>query len=161
MAFISEPVSQEDIEKYGLAELHEHYTKLADPHGYYEGMYDGHPWIVDRDKNAWMMLVGIGCISDDIPPMATGRDYYILHYKGKDIEVLMRENRKEGSRKFSDDPFRIRWEILSIKPESFEDTGVQEIVDIITEAFVARGYDGIKKFVSSFDVKVKYLGGQK
>ena len=51
MAFVNELVSQEDIEKYGLAELHEHYTKLADPYGDYEGLIGKESWIVDRERD--------------------------------------------------------------------------------------------------------------
>ena len=104
------------------------------------------------------MLLGIG-IEDDIPPMATGEDYYVLYYKGEHIEVMMHQNRKEGSTKHSDNPFRIRWDILSInKPDSLKDVQKEELIELITEAMIVRGNDGIKKFVKNFDIKVRYIG---
>jgi hypothetical protein len=160
MAFINEVVSQKDIEKYGLAELHEHYTKLANPYGFYDGLDSWQSWLVDREKEIWLMEVGHGVDSGDIPPMPTGENYYILHYKRKNIEVLMRRNRKKGSRKLSDNPFRMRWEILSISPGSFDDVSMQEIVDIVTVAMVAYGYAGVRKQLPSTQVTVKYVGGQ-
>lgn len=101
------------------------------------------------------MRVGVGTIDSD-PRMSSGEDYYILHYKGKNIEVLMFDNRKEGSTKFSDNPFRIRWDILSIKPESSDVVSTQEIVDVITEAMIAHADKDLAGFVSNFDVQVTY-----
>jgi hypothetical protein len=160
MAFINELVPKEDIEKYGLDELYLHYSRLAgDSNAARWGMIGLDSWIVDREKERWFFRAGQGTVAD-IPPMATGEDYYILHYKERNIEVLMHENRKEWSKKFSDNPFRIRWEILSVKPESFEDISTEEIINIITEAMTARGDRDIEKFVEAFDVQVKYIGGQ-
>jgi len=160
MAFVNEYATQEDIEKYGLAELHEHYTKLADRGGYYEGLDGKDPWIVDREREIWFMRVGFGRDSGDIPPMPTGKDYYILHYKGRNVEVLMHENRKEGSKNVYDNPFRMCWEVLSIKPELFNDVTTQEIINLITEAMITRGYVFLGKQLPNIVVKVKYLEGQ-
>ncbi len=159
MAFIKEYISQEDIEKYGIRELHQHYSRLAkDRYALRNGLMDEKPWMVDRKRDLWFMLLGIG-IEDDIPPMATGEDYYVLYYKGEHIEVMMHENHKEGSTKFSDNPFRIRWDILSInKPDSLKDVQKEELIELITEAMIVRGNDGIKKFVKNFDIKVRYIG---
>lgn len=104
------------------------------------------------------MLMGIGTIEDN-PPIATGEDYYILHYKGQNIEVIMSDNRKEGSTKFTDSPFRIRWEIRSISPESFDGVTMQEMIDIITQAMIARGDKSVEKFTTNLDIQVKYVGG--
>lgn len=104
------------------------------------------------------MPLGV-CVIEDNPPMPTGEVYYVLHYKGKNIEVIMSDNRKEGSTKFTDTPFRIRWEILSITPESFDDVTTQELIDVITEAMIARGDKSIEKFVTNLDIQVKYVGG--
>ncbi len=38
MAFVYEVVPQEDIKKYNIAQLHEHYSKLANPGGLYDGL---------------------------------------------------------------------------------------------------------------------------
>lgn len=52
MAFIFETVPQEDIEKYGLAELHQHYSKLAKNwYGVRTGLKNGYPWMVDRERD--------------------------------------------------------------------------------------------------------------
>lgn len=158
MAFINELVSKEDIEKYGLAELHQHYSELAQ-NGYAlrTGLDGNQSWMVDREREIWFMRVGVGTIDSD-PIMPTGEDYYILHYKGKNIEVLMRRNRKEGSTKISDNPFRVCWEILFINPESLEDISTQEIIDIIAEAELVDNYGGSRKFFQNPDIQVKYVG---
>lgn len=159
MAFIFETVPQEDIEKYGLAELHRHYSELAKNwYGVRTGLKNGYPWMVDRGREIWFMLMGIGTIEDN-PPIATGKDYYILYYKDQNIEVIMSDNRKEGSTKFSDTPFRIRWEIQSISPESFDGVKMQEMIDIITQAMIARGDKSVEKFTTDLDIQVKYIGG--
>jgi hypothetical protein len=104
------------------------------------------------------MRLGQGTTQDH-PSMPTGEDYYILYYKGENIEVMMRRNRKDGSSKMSDNPYRMCWDILAIKPEFF-DISKQEIIDIITEAEQVDDYAGFRKFVTSIDVRVKYIGGQ-
>jgi len=161
MAFVKEDISQEDIEKYGIRELHQHYSRLAkDRYALRNGLMDEKPWMVDRERDLWFMLLGIGT-EDDIPPMATGEDYYVFHYKGENIEVMMHDNRKEWSKKFTDNPFKIRWEILSInKPDSLESVSKEEIIELITEAMIARGGgESLKmKIVKNFDIKVKYVG---
>jgi len=97
---------------------------------------------------------------DSDPRMPSGEMYYILHYKGKNIEVLMFDNRKEGSKNIKETPFRMCWDILSIKPEPLEEISREEIVDIITEAMIARGYVFLGKQLPHIEVKVKYTGAQ-
>lgn len=104
------------------------------------------------------MPLGV-CTIEDNPPMPTGDVYYILHYKGRNIEVMIFSNRKEGSTKFTDSPFRIRWEIRSISPESFDGVTMQAMIDIITQAMIARGDRRVEKFTTNLDIQVKYVGG--
>jgi len=161
MAFVNELVPKEDIEKYGLDELYRHYSRLAGNSNAARWGLDGNQsWIVDREREIWFMKVGVGIVLDEPSAMPIGEDYYILHYKERNIEVLMRRNRKEGSTKISDNPFRIRWEILSIKPESFEDISTEEIINIITEAEQVDNYAGSREFFLNPDIQVKYTGGQ-
>ena len=74
--------------------------------------------------------------------MSTGEQIHILHYKGEDIEVHLERDRQGGSRKRSDNPFIIRWNILSLATEESSNINTEEAVDIITEALIARG-DGM------------------
>jgi len=160
MAFVNELVPKEDIEKYGLDELYRHYSRLAgDSNAARWGMNGLDSWIVDRDRDIWFFRAGQGTVAD-IPPMATGEDYYILHYKERNIEVLMHENRKEWSKNVNEKPFRMSWEILSIKLDSFDGIGTETIINIITEAMIARGYVFLGKQLPNIDVHVKYIGGQ-
>ncbi len=162
MGFVNEYVSEKDIEKYGIRELHQHYSRLAkDRYALREGLMDEKPWMVDRERNLWFMLLGIGT-EDDNPPMNTGEDYYVLHYKGENIEVIMHENNKEGSKNINKKPFRMRWDILSInKPESLKELSKEEIIEFIKEAMIARGYEFLGKQLSEINVEVKYLRGEK
>lgn len=51
MAFVNERISEEDIEKYGLAQLQQHYSRLAqDWYSVRTGLDGRDTWIVDRER---------------------------------------------------------------------------------------------------------------
>jgi len=166
MAFVNEYVSQEDIKKYGLAELHRRCSHKANNYNAArDGLHDKSQWTIDREREIWFMRLGIRKIPGEIPPIYLGNDIYILHYKGKNIEVVMEDNRKDGSTKFSDNPFRIRWDILSISSSLLDGVQTEEIIELIQEAMEVYGLSGVGQYEEYpmkkgliLDVKVRYRG---
>nr|WP_320048347.1 hypothetical protein [uncultured Desulfuromonas sp.] len=164
MAFVNEYVSQKDVEKYGLEELHKTCSRKADNYrAARDGLHDKRQWMIDREKEIWFMKLGIRMIPGENPPIYLGNDIYILHYKGKDIEIIMEKNQKEGSTKFSDDPFKIRWDVLSIFSPSMDGVQTEEIVELIQQAMNAFGFEGVGQYQSypmneglNLDISVRY-----
>ncbi len=63
----------------------------------------------------------------------SGEDIWLLHYRGKDIEIDLRKIRNENTgKKVTDNPFRIIYELESIRSD-IGDIPKQEIVDILKE----------------------------
>ncbi|MGE4472557.1 MAG: hypothetical protein AB7D20_07150 [Sulfuricurvum sp.] len=97
---------------------------------------------------------------DSDPRMPSGDVYYILHCQGQNIEVIMYRNHHEGSKNIKENPFRMCWEIRSIKPDSLDGVTIQELIGMITDAMIARGYVFLGEQLPNIDVQVKYTGGQ-
>lgn len=158
MAFKYEHLTRKDIEIYNLNNLYKKYSKLSgDVSASYDELNEDFSWMIDRDREIWFIRLGIGTIVDN-PPIYTGEDYYILHYKGQNIEVLMQENKQEGSSNINCNPFKIRWEVLSIETINMIDTNMKEIISLISEAMISKGYVFLGKQLPNIDVKVKYVG---
>jgi len=111
------------------------------------------------------MRLGINMMPGENPPIYIGNDIYILHVNGENIEVVMKDNRKEGSSKYSDNPFRIYWDILSISPLSSDKVDTKEIVDLIQEAMEVYGESGVGQYERypmkkglTLDIQVRYRG---
>lgn len=65
-----------------------------------------------------------------------------MHYKGKDIEIDLRDIYNENaSTKITDNPFRIIYELESIRSD-IGDMSKQEIVDILKEILNEYGDGG-------------------
>ena len=63
----------------------------------------------------------------------SGKVIWLLHYRGKDIEIDLRKIRNENTgKKVTDNPFRIIYELESIR-SYIGDMSKQEIVDILKE----------------------------
>jgi hypothetical protein len=78
------------------------------------------------------------------PSRYTGEDIFILNYKGKSIEVVLRKVFEESSRKLTDNPFNIVWKLDRITPQSIEELTYEEIVEMVKEALSVYGTDGIE-----------------
>ena len=77
----------------------------------------------------------------------------------------MKRNHKDGSTKFSDNPFRIRWDILSISSSLLDGVQTEEIIELIQEAMEVYGLKGVGQYEKYpmnegliLDVKVRYRG---
>jgi hypothetical protein len=78
---------------------------------------------------------------DDHREGYTGEDIFILHYKGQDIELDLRQiNDQTTSLKLTDNPFKVKWKLEKVNNmDELEDITYQEIVDVLTEVLNAYG----------------------
>ena len=157
MTFSYQKLSLKDIERNNLNKLYRQYAENA---GYYNDLQKGRHlegWMIDKEENIW--LCEMCCLEYDVglPPRRSLETYYILGYKGKTYEILMRRNYNEGSRKVSDSPFKIRWEIISIVPQIFKEVRYRNIIEAITSALEVHPYQNTRKYMKKIDVKVNCL----
>jgi len=142
MAFVTEYISKEDIEKYDLLKpCNEIFKK------YHQGELDwanlnSRSWCIDRERGIWLFSVCSITIGDPRDMNYSGEDIWLLHYKGKDIEIDLRDIDNENtSKKITDNPFKIIYELESIRSD-IGDIPKQEIVDILKEILNEYGDGG-------------------
>jgi len=133
VAFVTERISKEDIEKYDLLkpcnEICEkyHQVKLE------WAILNSRSWCIDRERGIWLFSVCSITIGDPRDMEFSGEDIWILHYKGKDIEIDLRNIHNEYTgKKDTDNPFILIYELESIRSD-IGDIPKQEIVDILKE----------------------------
>ena len=133
MAFVTEEISKEDVEKYDLLKpCNEICNK------YYQGELDlvdlnSRDWCIDRDRGIWLFVVRSIIIGDPRDMNYSGEVIWLLHYKGKDIEIDLRNIHNEYTdKKDTDNPFILIYELESIRSD-LGDITKQEIVDILKE----------------------------
>ena len=133
MAFATERISEEDIEKYDLLkpsnEICEkyHQSKLSC------ASLNSRDWCIDGDRGIWLFPVRSITIGDPRDMEFSGEYIWLLHYRGKDIEIDLRDIYNENTgKKVTDNPFRIIYELESIRSD-LGDITKQEIVDILKE----------------------------
>ena len=140
MAFVNEWISQEDIKKYNLIELKDSYLK-KDYRSYKDWMKLH--WCVDRKREIWFMYV-VSPHVDDHRVGFTGEDFFILHYQGQNIEIVMHRVSKESSVKLSDIPFRVIWKLIRINGEAIKGFEYEEILSVLKEVLNTYGWMGIQ-----------------
>ena len=133
MAFVAEYISKEDIEKYDLLkpsnEICEkyHQVKLE------WAILNSRDWCIDRERGIWLFSVCSITIGDPRDMEFSGEVIWLLHYRGKDIEIDLRNiHNKNTSTKITDNPFKIIYELESIRSD-IGNIPKQEIVDILKE----------------------------
>ena len=155
MAFVTERISEEDIEKYDLLKpCNEICNK------YYQGELDwvdlnSRDWCIDRERGIWLFVVRSITIGDPRDMNYSGEDIWILHYKGKDIEIDLRNIHNEYTgKKDTDNPFILIYELESIRSD-IGDIPKQEIVDILKEILNEfKGGDVITYFIPKENIQV-------
>ena len=142
MAFVTERISKEDVEKYDLLKpCNEICNK------YYQGelscaSLNSRDWCIDRERGIWLFPVRVITIGDPRDMEFSGEDIWLLHYRGKDIEIDLRNiHNKNTSTKITDNPFKIIYELESIRSD-IGDIPKQEIVDILKEILNEYGDGG-------------------
>ena len=155
MAFITEYISKEDIEKYDLLkpcnEICEkyHQVKLE------WAILNSRSWCIDRERGIWLFSVCSITIGDPRDMEFSGEDIWILHYKGKDIEIDLRNIHNEYTgKKDTDNPFILIYELESIRSD-LGDIPKQEIVNILKEILNEfKGGDVITYFIPKENIQV-------
>lgn len=133
MAFATERISEEDIEKYDLLKPSNEICEK-----YHQGelscaSLNSRSWCIDRERGIWLFSVCSITIGDPRDMNYSGEDIWLLHYKGKDIEIDLRDiNNENTGKKVTDNPFRIIYELESIRSD-IGNIPKHEIVDILKE----------------------------
>ena len=141
MGFVNEYMSQEDIEKYGFEGLAKKYSDLYDSSSF---LIDSH-WTVDKERESWL------CWFRNEPDNAPGafdhattrESVFILHYKGKNIEVRVWLE-EDSKLSIYQSPYIVIWRFISLAPASFEGTEEAEIKVVLQEALSVYGLRGIR-----------------
>ncbi|WP_298062936.1 hypothetical protein [uncultured Campylobacter sp.] len=158
MAFVIEEISKEDVEKYDLLKpCNEICNK------YYQGELDwvdlnSRDWCIDRERGIWLFVVRSITIGDPRDMNYSGEDIWILHYKGKDIEIDLRNIHNEYTgKKDTDNPFILIYELESIRSD-LGDITKQEIVDILKEILNEfKGGEVITSSVPKENIRVTFI----
>lgn len=139
MAFVNEKPSEEDKVKSGIRELTKKY--YAQDHMKFSSSSDSYTkWTIDREREIWFSYM-VSIHLDDHREGYTGEDIFILHHKGQDIELDLRQiNDQTTSLKLTDNPFKVKWKLEKVNNmDELEDITYQEIVDVLTEVLNAYG----------------------
>ena len=155
MAFVTEEISKEDVEKYDLLKPSNdicekyHQVKLE------WAILNSRSWCIDRERGIWLFSVCSITIGDPRDMNYSGEDIWILHYKGKDIEIDLRNIHNEYTgKKDTDNPFILIYELESIRSD-LGDITKQEIVDILKEILnEIKGGDVITYFIPKENIQV-------
>lgn len=152
---MNEYISEENIEKFQINELMNgiasKYSKREEK--FFPDKYYKHRWTIDQEGESWFMWVDAP--HDPLEPSRyTGEDIFILNYKGKNIEVVLRQVFEESSRKLTDNPFNVVWTLDRITPESLEELSYGAIIRLIQEALNVYGTRGIKTPIPAENIVV-------
>jgi len=142
MAFFNENVSEEDVEKYKLKELHLEWWGEIPPRFRYT-------WTRDIERDSFYI------------PMRTGREEFsnrvqgILHFQGENwtVEVSLDAS---GSKSFSENPYRIVWGLGGIKHQDKYGHIREMLIPILKEALQAYKVSGINTSEKATDVVTSF-----
>jgi hypothetical protein len=129
VTFANEYVSDDDVKKYRLDELWLGY------HPEYESFPSSfrHMWTIDRERDAYFMVMGEG-----------GREANAtmceLYMNGTHSNVRIRMTGVSHS--FSDQPFKVGWELIDIRTNGVLRHADDETIKVLKDALSAYGYDG-------------------
>ena len=158
MAFVAEYISKEDIEKYGVIDIvnssRANFGEL--PLG--DQRIEQLDWVIDRQRDIWFIFVCDPHLPDPRDGF-TGEDIWLLHYKGRDIELDIRRIYDEATSKyFTENPFKIKYKFQSVNSD-IGDISMDEIYEILNEALLEYGDDGIdgRKFLPKEHEVVTFL----
>ncbi|WP_298830617.1 hypothetical protein [uncultured Campylobacter sp.] len=158
MAFVTEYISKEDIEKYDLLKPSNEICEK-----YHQGelscaSLNSRSWCIDRERGIWLFSVRSITIGDPRDMEFSGEDIWLLHYKGKDIEIDLRDiNNENTGKKVTDNPFRIIYELESIRSD-IGDIPKHEIVDILKEILNEfKGGEVITSSIPKENIQVTFI----
>ena len=158
MAFITERISKEDIEKYDLLKPSNDICEKYHQVNLEWAILNSRSWCIDRERGIWLFPICSITIGDPRDMEFSGEDIWLLHYRGKDIEIDLRDIYNENtSTKITDNPFKIIYELESIRSD-IGDIPKQEIVDILKEILNEfKGGDVITYFIPKENIQVTFI----
>jgi len=154
--FVNEKVCDTDIKKYKLQEIRPISQRDLDKgYSYYQ-------WTIDREREIWFLYQkseesNLDGYDVRDPEYFTGNKIYVLHYKGENIEVVLRKLYKDGKQqKVIENPYYIIWELIRINtPERLKNIPYEEIISILKEALTMYGSEKVYKYVPKENIIVQ------
>ena len=143
MAFVAEYISKEDLKKYNVIDtVNKIRTKFRKPLLSDQDIRWLN-WVVDKQKQTYLIFIGSPQLPDPRDGY-TGEDIWLLHYKGKNIELDIRRIYDETTSKMLvDNPFFIKYKLESINSDTYG-ISLNELYKILKEALVEYGNRGIR-----------------
>lgn len=144
MAFVAEHISKEDLKKYDiLSNMNELLMKHNYTYPIQDNDTDWMNWVIDRQRDAWLIHVCLASMPDPRDGY-TGEDIWLLHYKGKNIELDIRRIYDETTSKyFTENPFKVKYKFQSVNSD-VGDISIDELYKILKEALAEYGNRGIR-----------------
>ena len=143
MAFIAEHISKVDLERYNVANIINNCCLKYGSIVYDDYYLDKLDWVIDRQRDAWFMLVCRVPLPDPRDGL-TGEVIWLLHYRGKNIELDIRRIYDETTSKMLvDNPFFIKYKLESINSSTYG-ISLDELYKILKEALAEYGNRGIR-----------------
>jgi hypothetical protein len=156
--FVNEKVCDADIQKYKLQEIRPiEQWKLDEGYFYYR-------WVIDREREIWFTYQKSeksGLTGDPRDPdYYTGNGIYVLHYKGENIEVVLKREYDEEREKNAlshKNPYYIIWDLIRInKPESLKEVPDEEIIAVLKEVLSVFMKEYIHKYIPKENIIVQF-----
>lgn len=158
MAFVAEHISKVDLERYNVTNIINNCCLKYGSIVYDDYYLDKLDWVIDRQRGAWFMFVCRVPLPDPRDGL-TGEVIWLLHYRGKNIELDIRRIYDETTSKyFTENPFKIKYKFQSVNSD-IGDISMDEIYEILNEALLEYGDDGIdgRKFLPKEHEVVTFL----
>jgi len=154
--FVNEKVCDAEIKKYKLQEIRPiNQRDLDKGYSYYQ-------WTIDREREIWFLYQkseesNLDGYDVRDPEYFTGNKIYVLHYKGENIEVVLRDVYEEGSQKIENNQFLVVWDFIRMKkPENLQNVPDEEIITILKEALSVYGSEKINTSVPQDIITVQF-----
>lgn len=146
MAFVNEYVSEEDKVKYGLDELWASYHDVLN-----QKLPNKKDWTIDREREIWLMETA-GIRDPDLDHAYLPEQIWILHYQGHNIEVRIEVSSDE---EFDGNKYHKIWDLLALSPDSLENISTEGLIELLEEALVAFGYEGVWMQYPNYNVALR------
>ena len=158
MAFVAEHISKVDLERYNVANIINNCCLKYGSIVYDDYYLDKLDWVIDRQRGAWFMFVCRVPLPDPRDGL-TGEVIWLLHYRGKNIELDIRRIYDETTSKMLvDNPFFIKYKLENIN-SSLDGISLDELYGVLNEALKEYGSRGIggRKFLPKEHQIVTFL----
>lgn len=146
MAFVNDYAKDGELERFKLREMWDKYLPR----------YKGNYWMgrvpdltIDRDSNSYLMITGSG--GEDTPNWK----YFLLWLDGFEVKATVKHV-PGGSTSFSDNPFRIIWDLVRLDFVSGGDERRDEVIATLRSALSVYGYRGIHRQVLNTLVEFRF-----